>query len=120
MAFNRCENSKTAESAWKNIKNEFKKYNWIHTYPNMAAVVIALYFSEDKIDKAFRILANCGYDVDCNAGEIGSILGVLDNHKIDNKWLEPIGGKLKTYLPGYEEIQISELADWTLNNLQFI
>jgi ADP-ribosylglycohydrolase len=120
MAFNRCENSKTAESAWKNIKNEFKKYNWIHTYPNMAAVVIALYFSEDKIDKAFRILANCGYDVDCNAGEVGSILGVLDNHEIDSKWLEPIGGKLKTYLPGYEEIQISELADWTLNNLQYI
>lgn len=115
LTLNRCKEMDTAEAAWNNIKEEFKKYNWIHTYPNMAAVVIALYFSGDKIDRAFRILADCGYDVDCNAGEVGSILGILDNHELGNKWLEPIGGILNTYLPGYEEIKISELVEWTLD-----
>ncbi|MGM0601783.1 MAG: ADP-ribosylglycohydrolase family protein [Bacillota bacterium] len=109
-----CENHQNAAESWNHIKDEFKKYNWIHTYPNMAAVVTALYYSENSFDRALRILAGCGLDVDCNAGEVGSIMGVMNPELITEKWTDPFAGKLKTYLPGYEELTITGLANWTV------
>jgi len=117
LVLKECEKSSSAAEVWSNVKDEFKKYNWIHVYPNMAAVVISLYFADDDIENAFRILADCGLDIDCNAGEVGSILGVLGNKDLPEKWLEPFGDQLKTYLPGYEEMSIKSLAEWTFNSI---
>lgn len=112
-AMDRAKNNQDHLSAWKSLEEELKTYNWIHTYPNMVAVVLSLWYSDNSFDKAMRILADCGMDVDCNAGEVGSILGVMNPESIGDKWIKPFNNRLKTYVPGYEEMKISELSDWT-------
>lgn len=99
--------------SWARIEERLKTYNWIHTYPNMAAVVHALWYCENDFDRALRILADCGMDVDCNAGEVCCALGVMLPEAIGEKWTKPFNDLLKTYVPGYEEMRISELAKWT-------
>ena len=60
-------------------------------------------------------LGLAGLDVDCNGGQVGNIVGIL-NYKsgIDKKWTEPIGTILKTYVRKIEEISIENLVDLTL------
>ncbi|MCK5196897.1 MAG: ADP-ribosylglycohydrolase family protein, partial [Spirochaetales bacterium] len=98
-------------ASWENLEDSIKTYNWIHTYPNMMAVVHSLWYCNDDIGRAFRILADCGMDVDCNAGEAGSVLGIM--FPIDPIWTDPFNDTLETYVPGMEKMKISELASWT-------
>ncbi len=100
-------------TAWQATAEQLKKYNWIHTYPNLVAVVYSLYYCDNSFEKAMRILADCGMDVDCNAGEVGSIIGVMNPSAIPSKWTEPFADRLQTYLPGFEDISIKWLAEWT-------
>jgi ADP-ribosylglycohydrolase len=100
-------------SSWCKISERLKKYNWVHTYPNMVAVVHALWYSEGSFDRALRILADCGMDVDCNAGEVGCAVGVMHPESISDKWTKPFRGILETYVPGYERMKITDLAGWT-------
>ena len=98
-------------ASWEYLEDSIKTYNWIHTYPNMMAVIHGLWYCNNDISRAFRILADCGVDVDCNAGEVGSVLGIM--HPIDPKWTDPFNDILETYVPGMEKMKISELASWT-------
>ncbi len=100
-------------SSWESMSEKIKTYNWVHTYPNMIAVVHALWYCENNIGKAFRILADCGMDVDCNAGEVGCALGVMN--PIESIWTDPLNNTLQTYIPGMEKIKITDLAEWTIN-----
>ena len=93
------------------MHDDIKTYNWIRAYPNMVAVVLSLWFCKNDISRAFRILADCGADVDCNAGEVGSALGIM--FAIPGQWTEPFNDQLETYVPGMEKMRISELANWT-------
>jgi ADP-ribosylglycohydrolase len=113
MAMHTAENSADHLEAWRKMESDLKQYHWIHALPNLAAVVLSLWFCESDLTKAFRILGECGLDVDCNAGEVGTILGVMNN-KVPAKWADPIGDTLKTYVPGYEEMSIRDLAAWTV------
>lgn len=97
--------------SWESLTDILKTYNWIHAYPNMVAVVHALWFCGNDIGRAFRILGDCGADVDCNAGEVGSAMGIM--FPIDPRWTDPFNDSLETYVPGLERLKISELADWT-------
>jgi hypothetical protein len=58
--------------------------------------------------EAFRWLAHAGLDVDCNAGLVGTVLGVM--HDTPEKWSAPLGDLLETYLKGKEKLSIRELA----------
>lgn len=99
--------------SWAEAEEKLKTYNWIHTYPNMVAVVHALWYCENDFERALRILADCGVDVDCNAGEVGCAIGVMNPGGIDEKWTDPFNNELRTYVPGYEMMKITELAGWT-------
>ena len=86
----------------------FKKYNWIHAYPNMAADVLALWYGEGDMTRSFSLLAKAGVDVDCNAGLVGNVLGIIS--AVPGKWAEPIGDLLETYLPGKARLSIKKIA----------
>ncbi|MBU0928724.1 MAG: ADP-ribosylglycohydrolase family protein [Spirochaetes bacterium] len=105
--------SEGAVEAWKRVEPRFRRFNWIHVFPNLAAVVIGLWFSRGDIGTAFRAVADCGLDVDCNAGEVGSILGAMNGY-VGTAWSDPLGGVLETYVPGYERVTFEELRDWTM------
>lgn len=64
---------------------------------NIAIVVIGLLYGEGDFGKSLCIATGCGEDADCTAGTLGALLGILyGNAAIPERWLEPLGGKIKT------------------------
>ncbi len=104
-------NDSDYRSAWKVLDQRFEEYNWMHAYPNLAADLLALWYGNDDFTKSFQILAHAGLDVDCNAGLVGNILGIM--HGVPRAWAAPLGDLLETYLPGKERLSIRELAERT-------
>ena len=64
---------------------------------NIAIMVIGLLYGEGDFGKSLCIAVGCGEDADCTAGTLGALLGIMHGNKaIPNRWLEPLGGKIKT------------------------
>ncbi|SNS54064.1 ADP-ribosylglycohydrolase [Anaerovirgula multivorans] len=115
FAYTQCKKHHHWKDAWRPCEEKFKKYNWIHAYPNAAAEVIALYFGGNDFDETMHIISMAGQDVDCNAAQIATIYGILHGLKgIDKRWVEPIGDDLNTYVRGMEKLKISEVAALTI------
>lgn len=93
-------------SAWKELEGDFKEYNWIHAYPNAAAEVIALWFGNGDFNETLYIVGMIGYDVDCNAAQIMTIIGIIDK-EIPSKWTNPIGERINTYCRKYVRVKPS-------------
>ena len=106
-----CETEDDPEKAWKKIEPIFEKYNWIHAYPNIGGVIYALWFGNGTFDESMALLARAGNDVDCSAGLVGTVLGIIS--PIPEKWSQPIGDLLETYIKGKEKLSIKELAEKT-------
>ncbi|GIV73811.1 ADP-ribosylglycohydrolase family protein [Caldilinea sp.] len=95
-------------AAWRLLDARFEEYNWIHAYPNLAADMLALWHAHGDLTTAFRWLAHAGLDVDCNAGLVGTVLGIL--YGAPEKWAAPLNDLLETYLRGKERLSIRTLA----------
>jgi ADP-ribosylglycohydrolase len=98
-------------SIWESIEEDLKRYNWIHAYPNIAADIFALWLGQGDFTKTLSSLAVAGMDVDCNGGLVGNILGVMND--VPEKWAEPIGDLLETYIKGKEKLSIRKVAQNT-------
>lgn len=62
-----------------------------HIIPNAAIIILSLLYGNDDYSLSQKICNTCGWDTDCNAGNLGAILGVyLGIEKIDNHWIKPI------------------------------
>jgi ADP-ribosylglycohydrolase len=62
-----------------------------HILPNLAVVVLSLLYGESDFSASMCICNTCGWDTDCNAGNLGSILGVFVGIEgIEERWTEPI------------------------------
>lgn len=63
-----------------------------HILPNAAVMVLSLLYGEGDFTRTLCICTMCGWDTDCNVGNIGCILGVhCGVQGIDApKWREPI------------------------------
>lgn len=114
FALNACRQAEDWKTAWRKCEKKYEKYNWIHAYPNAAAEVVALWFGEGDFDKTTHIIAMAGQDVDCNAAQILTVIGIIKGMDgIDAKWKEPIGDELVTYLRRPRKISIKALAKQT-------
>ncbi len=84
-----------------------------HIIPNMALMIMAMSYGEGDFSKTLVLLNRCGWDTDCNCGNVGSILGALVGLKgIDEKWILPINDVLNaSSCVGFLNIQtVSESA----------
>ncbi|MFW5713695.1 MAG: ADP-ribosylglycohydrolase family protein, partial [Brevefilum sp.] len=99
------------QETWGVLDRRFIKYNWIHAYPNIAADLMALWYGKGDFSETMTLLALAGNDVDCNGGLVGNLLGVMFG--VPEKWADPIGDLLETYLKGKERLSIRELAQRT-------
>lgn len=62
-----------------------------HIIPNAAVVVLGLLYGEGDFSRSINIANMCGWDTDCNVGNVGAILGVLVGLTgIDEAWRKPI------------------------------
>ena len=116
FAFNQCETHDDWRDAWKLCEEKVKRYNWIHTYPNAAAEVIALWYGNGDFDETIVLSGKIGQDVDCNAAQILSVLGIMNGlSAIPERWIEPFANdQLETYVRSMKKMTIRSLTDWTV------
>lgn len=64
-----------------------------HIIPNAAVMILSLLYGEGDFSHTLNICNMCGWDTDCNVGNVGTIMGVFCGlDKIDyDKWRKPIG-----------------------------
>lgn len=68
-----------------------------HVVPNHAIVILSLLYSENSFDRALMIANTCGWDTDCNSGNVGCLMGIkngLAGLEIDHDWRTPVGDRL--------------------------
>ena len=120
FALNQCETHEEWRQAWKSCEEKVKRYNWIHAYPNAAAEVVALWYGNGDFDKTIVLSGKLGQDVDCNAAQILSILGIMNGlASIPGKWIAPFADdRLETYVRSMKEMTIRSLSDWTVEAVQ--
>ncbi len=63
-----------------------------HIIPNIAVMILAMLYGEGDFENTLNICNNCGWDTDCNVGNVGTIMGAICGTKnIDyDKWIKPI------------------------------
>lgn len=74
-----------------------------HIIPNHGLIILSLLYSQGDFHRAQTIVNTCGWDTDCNAGNVGCILGVrngLAAFEGGPDWRGPLADRL--YLPTAE------------------
>jgi len=62
-----------------------------HIIPNAGVCGLALYYGEGDFARTIEIATMCGWDTDCNAGNVGAILGVMVGPEgIADRYRQPI------------------------------
>ena len=62
------------------IAREFREEAYpggYHIVPNAGICILAMLYGKGELSRSIEISVMCGYDTDCNASNIGTILGVL-------------------------------------------
>ncbi len=63
-----------------------------HIIPNSAVIILSLLYGKGDFSQTINICNMCGWDTDCNVGNVGTIMGVfcgMDGIDYD-KWIKPI------------------------------
>ncbi len=87
----------------------------VHIIPNAGLVVMALLYSRGELARAVQIATMAGWDTDCNAGDVGAIMGVavgldgIDRHLRDQMndvliGASVIGGRNLTHVPACADL----------------
>ena len=81
-------------SCFKMIEENYgyDKYPGIcHMVPNAGVVVLSLLYGKGCLSKTIEIATMCGWDTDCNAGTVGTIVGVAKGLKgIKDNYRKPL------------------------------
>lgn len=97
------------------VEREVERYHWIHTLPNIAAVVAGLCLGEGDFERSMLSTLHCGFDTDCSTGQTAALLGtLLGYHRIPERWRTSIGDSFQSYVIGFETMSFDELAAWTV------
>jgi len=71
-----------------------------HIIPNHGLVILSLLYGAGDLGRSLSIVNTCGWDTDCNAGNVGCIMGVrngLNAFEALPAWREPVADQI--YLP---------------------
>ena len=75
----------------KKILENYGADNWSDVTINVSFIVLAWLAGGGDFGKTVCSAVNCGYDADCTAASVGSILGILNPDGIEKRWSDPIG-----------------------------
>ncbi len=97
----------SAEKDWHKTRTQIaQKYGYqkygggCHMVPNHGLIIHALLHGDGDFSKSLAIVNTCGWDTDCNSGNVGCILGIRNGLSgIENgpDWRGPIADRM--YLP---------------------
>jgi ADP-ribosylglycohydrolase len=71
-----------------------------HVVPNHGLIIHSLLYGDDDFQKTLMIVNTCGWDTDCNSGNIGCLMGIkngLAGIEAGPDWRGPVADRL--YLP---------------------
>jgi ADP-ribosylglycohydrolase len=71
-----------------------------HMVPNHGLIVLSLLYGDDDFQKTLMVVNTCGWDTDCNSGNVGCLMGIkngLAGIDAGPDWRGPIADRL--YLP---------------------
>lgn len=69
---------------------------YCHIIPNSAVIILSLLYGDDDFTKTLCICNMCGWDTDCNVGNVGTIMGVrkgTDGIEYE-RWRKPVNDLL--------------------------
>ena len=116
FAMDSCRRHGDWRKALAACEERYRRYNWIHAYPNACCETIALYFGEGDFAETLRIVALCGLDADCNAGMVMPVVAIREGcASIPERYLHPAFDRLTTYMRGaMREITLDALTEKTV------
>ena len=120
FAFECCREYEDWHLALKACEEKYRKYNWIHAYPNACCEIIALLYGHGSFEETLHIITMCGIDVDCNAGSIMPILAVQEGKRvIPERLISPAFSRLDTYMRGKDRsTTLEQLVDDTCDAIR--
>ncbi len=100
--------------AWVKVMEKYGHYNRTHVINNLSLVLLGLLYGEGVYEKSITVSVMGGLDTDCNGATVGSILGVLlGAEALPDKWVEPLNDLTESFVTGYNNSHISDLAKRT-------
>jgi ADP-ribosylglycohydrolase len=97
------------------IYNESNTHHWCHVISNAMICTVSLLWGESDLEKTIGIAVCAGFDTDCNAATVGSVVGMLNGAEaLPEKWIKPLNNKVKSGIDGYNFCEISDLAKQTV------
>lgn len=103
------------KDVWNKISEKYGHYHFVHTINNAAIITMGLLYGEGDYGKSISISVMGGWDADCNGATTGSIIGVILGAKnLPDKWIKPLNNHVKSFVIGYNDSKISDLAERTL------
>ena len=109
-----CRESSDWKDTWNKIDEKYGDYHAVHTINNAAIVLMGLLHGNGDYGKGIAISVMGGLDTDCNGATTGSILGVmLGAEALPERWVAPLNNLVESFVIGYNNSQISDLAERT-------
>ncbi len=91
---------------------------WGHAIPNALLVSALLACFDSDHAQAIGHAVMAGFDTDCNAATVGSIVG-FKTGRVEDHWLSHFPAVLRTSVHGYERLTLEELTGKTLTLTEF-
>lgn len=115
------DNGLPKEQCFRTIHKKYDEYNshdWCHTIPNAMIVVASLLYGQGNYAKSICMAVETGFDTDCNAATVGSVLGMANGiTSIPDSWIQPLHDTLHTTIFGIGTVKISDRVRLTLKHI---
>lgn len=101
------------------IRERFNKYGFPGTINNACCVAAALLYGWGNgtdtppaiFERAITLAVQLGYDTDCNAATVGSVVGMmLGAAALPTKWTAPLNDTMRTCVAEFGQVSITEMA----------
>lgn len=106
-----CDEYPHWEDTWEEVNATFGHYHRVHTINNAALVVMGLLYGEGNLERTITVAVMGGWDTDCNGATAGSVVGAMTGARaLPGKWVAPLDDRIRSYVIGYDNSRISDLA----------
>ena len=100
------------EVANRLVTERFPGMSWAHSINNACLTIWGIYLGQNDYSKGITQTVAMGYDNDCTAATVGSVLGAyLGIDKIDKKWYEKWNNTILSYFHGIESFKINDIVN---------
>ena len=100
------------EAVCDKIYEKYGHMSFAATLNNMAIVTLGILAGGLDYTKSITIATMCGFDTDCNAGTVGSIVGAAVGLKgIEKRWYEPLNNTIKSTIADIGECKITDIIN---------